>query len=301
MLAQEFGKRVLLVDLDSQSNLTAALIGDVQEYRKQARSIYHLFRELLQGRSENPGWDLSSAAITPAGNVDTIRQTRNLSVVISLPELGQFDEELIDYLEQRRGDRIRIDVAWRKLLQLKIKAVRGQYDYIIIDCPPSLSLFTSNALIASDYFITPMAPEFLSMQGLDLITARLGALRANSELQGSIQVKYAGTIVNRVDIRRGDHQARLSGILGEPRYYPFRNWIGDHKPMYLITDYDHPAQFLRRRWRDLQEKMIPKNMGKDTTFKNPRNSLLRYKDEGDTYTIFDRVRKLTEEFVRRCK
>lgn len=292
-LAHRHKKRVLAIDLDSQSNLTSAMIRDARRIPKH-QSIYYLFKELLQNRGIDPKWDLGAAAVSPCGNVPSDL----LSIVIALPELGQFDEDLADALEQvhKAGSGLKVDIGWRRVLSKKIEKVRDRYDYILIDCPPSLSIFTSNALVASDWYVTPMAPEFLSIQGLDLIDSRMKALAAKAGLKGKL-AKFAGSILNRVDIRRKDHIERATEVLTGPRFRAFENWVGDHKPLYLVTDFDYPDNVLHCPWASLQHKYEIDNQ----PFKNPRKTRLEYKTENDTYTAYQRLEKLTNEFVSRCR
>jgi len=291
-LAHRHKKRVLLIDLDSQSNLTSAMVGDPSRFSRKT-SIYYLFKELLEQRGIDPKWNLQTAAINPCGNVPSDL----LSIVVALPELGQFDEDLADALEQsQKSGALKVDIGWRKVLSRKIEKVRDLYDYVLIDCPPSLSIFTSNALVASDWYVTPMAPEFLSIQGLDLIDSRMKALAAKSGLKGKL-ADFAGCILNRVDIRRRDHIEKASSVLNNRRFKAFENWVGDHKPMYLVTDFHYPDNVMHHPWPSLQKKYEFDNQ----TFVNPRKSRLEYKAEADEYTAFQRLEKLTNEFVSRCR
>ncbi len=217
-----------------------------------------------------------------------------------MPELGQFDEELADLLEKGGKEAstsgIKVTVEWRKILKDRLSSLRSQYDYILIDCPPSLSLFTSNALVASDYFVTPIAPEFLSIQGMDLITSRLGRLKQRKGLQ-DMNVKFAGCIINRIDIRRKDHLELCEQTIYKNygKYHPFKYWIGDLKPMYIVTDYYYPFEKHGRKWRSVQEKYNYE----DRNFRNPKGSL-HIPDEGDYYSLYNVLFKLTTELIGRC-
>jgi chromosome partitioning protein len=240
---------------------------------------------------------MHNAIVATCSNIE---YNTNLSVVLSLPELGQFDEELADLLEkggkEASASGIKITVEWRKILRDRLSSLRSQYDYILIDCPPSLSLFTSNALVASDYFVTPIAPEFLSIQGMDLITSRLGRLKQRKGLQ-DMSVQSAGCIINRIDIRRKDHLEICEQTIHKNygKYKPFKYWIGDLKPMYIVTDYFYPFENLGRKWRSVQEKYNYE----DRNFRNPKGAL-HIPDEGDYYSLYNVLFKLTTELIGRC-
>jgi len=125
----ELDKKVLLIDLDPQANLTLSLgVG------RTPNTIY----EALRGEIE----------LSPVPVRD------NLDVVIATLDLSGAEMELIN--EAGR------EFIMRELLS----PVREEYDFIIIDCPPSLGLLTLNALTSSDYVLIPLQTEFLAMQGL---------------------------------------------------------------------------------------------------------------------------------------
>ena len=125
----ELGKRVLLIDLDPQANLTVSLgIG------RQKNTIY----EALRGESD----------LVP------YQYKENMDVITSSLDLSGAEMELIN--EAGR------EYILRELFELVIE----DYDYIIIDCPPSLGLLTLNALTSSNQVLIPLQTEFLALQGV---------------------------------------------------------------------------------------------------------------------------------------
>ena len=153
----ELGKKVLLIDLDPQANLTLSLGIPRQKY-----SIY----ESLRGESE----------LVP------FQYKPNMDVIISTLDLSGAEMELIN--EAGR------EYILRELIQLVIE----DYDYIIIDCPPSLGLLTLNALTSSDYVYIPLQTEFLALQGLSKIKQVIDKVkfRLNKKLEmgGVIATMY---------------------------------------------------------------------------------------------------------------
>ena len=125
----ELGKKVLLIDLDPQANLTLSLGIPRQKY-----SLY----EALRGESE----------LVP------VTYKEGLDVVTSSLDLSGAEMELIN------------EAGREYLLRELFELVIDDYDFIIIDCPPSLGLLTLNALTSSDYVYIPLQTEFLALQGL---------------------------------------------------------------------------------------------------------------------------------------
>ena len=128
------GKRVLLVDLDPQGNATSGV--GVQR-KKVKLSSY----DILIGRAK------AADAIIDTG-------FKNLHVIPSQMSLAGAEFELID-TENRET-----------LLRNALEDIQADYDYIFIDCPPSLGILSINALAASDGVIIPMQCEFYALEGL---------------------------------------------------------------------------------------------------------------------------------------
>ena len=125
----ELGKKVLLIDLDPQANLTLSL-----GIPRQKVTIY----EALRGESE----------------LEPFTVRNNLDVVTSSLDLSGAEMELIN------------EAGREYILRELFEPMTEIYDYIIIDCPPSLGLLTLNALTCSRYVIIPLQTEFLALQGL---------------------------------------------------------------------------------------------------------------------------------------
>ena len=126
------GHSVLLVDLDAQSNLTSSLMKGEPD-----TSIY----SALLGKSEMPIIPLSE----------------NLFLVPATLQLAMADLELASAMARER------------LLAELLEKVSGKFEYILIDCPPSLGLLTLNAFTASTDIIIPLVAEVLPFKGLTMI------------------------------------------------------------------------------------------------------------------------------------
>ncbi|MBI5887047.1 MAG: ParA family protein [Deltaproteobacteria bacterium] len=144
-------RRVLLVDFDPQSNATSGL-----GIEKHGRGIY----EAVAGDEELKG---------------LIRDTelRFLKLAPSSRELTGAEVELIDYI----GREFRLKECLRPLVDA--------FDYIIIDCPPSLSILTVNALVAADSVLIPLQCEYYALEGISEIMKTIGIIksRLNSALE----------------------------------------------------------------------------------------------------------------------
>lgn len=147
------GKYVLLIDLDSQGNATGGLGVSVKEHE---HNVYHALvddvnPEIFIKRTSLLGLDIMPAAPSLAG---------------ATVELVSMDER---------------ETRLRKVLN----SVRTNYDYILIDCPPSLSLLTVNALAASEKVIIPVQCEYYALEGLSQLLETIDLVRngVNPDLQ----------------------------------------------------------------------------------------------------------------------
>ena len=145
------GKKTLLIDEDSQGNSTSGLSRSVTFYK----SLYDV---LLNDTSPE------EAVVKTA--------VRKLHLLPASIDLAGAEIEIAPLAERE------------SLLKRKIEPLREQYDYIIIDCPPSLGLMTLNALVASDSIIIPIQAEFYALEGLSQLvkTVQVVSRRMNPRL-----------------------------------------------------------------------------------------------------------------------
>ena len=163
------GKKVLLVDLDPQGNATTGVgfnKGDIE------KSIYDIFN--------------NTAVMS-----EVILKTRfkNLDLLPSSLQLAGIDIELIE-----RG---REDPTFQRSAQLlnSINSIKDNYDFVIIDCPPTLGLITTNALVASDSVIIPVQCEFYALEG---ITQLLNAIMLTKKKLNP-ELKLEGVLLTMFD------------------------------------------------------------------------------------------------------
>jgi len=176
------GKEVLLVDLDPQGNATS---GYGIDKRALDACIYNV---LL---SETPVEDVILSCV--AQGVDVLPSTINLAGA---------EVELVN------------EMARENRLKSALGSLRGRYDYILIDCPPSLGLLTINALVAADKLLIPIQCEFYALEGvtklLDSMKRVKSILNPSLDIFGIVMTMYdsrtnlANQVVNEVRSFFGD-------------------------------------------------------------------------------------------------
>ena len=156
------GRRVLLVDLDPQGNAT---MGSGIDKRALDPTVYDVLLETTP---------ISAARKrSPTGGYDVLGANR---------ELAGAEVELVE-LEHRE-----------KRLKLALQAVKDDYDFVLIDCPPSLSMLTLNGLCAAHGVIVPMQCEYFALEGLSDLVNTIKQVHANLnrdlEIIGLLRVMF---------------------------------------------------------------------------------------------------------------
>jgi chromosome partitioning protein len=281
--------KVLLIDLDGQSNLTFASLAEdeIKSCWDSKKSTFHFFASFLGYR--NIG--LNECICERCSNITNVRG--KLHIVPSSFELFNFEERLMEAYE--KGLNIDLE-SLRKALKAALvnENILEDYDYIIIDCPPNLSILTANAILASDYYVVPVIPEKLSTYGLNLIKRRIGELKV--PYPDDVKIKYAGAVLNRIDIRRTDHIELAEQIMKDEDFKCFGYWIGDWKPLYLVTDYNI------KRYENVYKKY-----GMGTKRKRPydKSDLLSWSGDIDSMTadyfrVYERISGFVKELISRA-
>lgn len=140
------GHSVLLVDRDPQASATRS----VTPRGKIATTLYEV---LLENQAPQDAIVLTT--------------TPNLELLPASPDLAGSEIELLDALDRERALRVALD------------RVDKHYDYILVDCPPSLVLLTVNALVASDAVVVPVQCEYLALEGVARLLDTISRIRSN--------------------------------------------------------------------------------------------------------------------------
>ncbi len=177
------GQRILLVDLDPQGNATSALlaspasINDVGAEVTERRSLYHAI-----------------VGDTPATELILATRFKNLSTIPATLEMAGAEAEVA-----------RLD-DHNKQIRKALGAIReqNQFDYAILDCPPSLGVLMTNALVAADELLVPIQCEYYALEGLGLLMQVMNLLREGGD---NPDLTIAGLVLTMYDSRTNLNQA----------------------------------------------------------------------------------------------
>lgn len=300
-----FNKRVLIVDMDAQANLSYIMVPYrwIRSQTENRRTIYHFFESAILGQQVS----LSDFVARPPLIVSNVnrefstelkRSRQTLDMVISTPQVAQLDERLLQLWENGQA----MPKNLRNALKEGVGQLQDQYDVVLIDCPPGLSFFSSTALIASDFFISPIIPEPLSLEGVRLVQDRARELGRMSDCK----VEFAGVVLNIVKHYRNTHRITAEQVYGSriSELRPFLAWIPDNERIRTLGEFEIDTERIRDGWAagvDNKFHTVDTKYSVSWLLNNPIDGPLAQvrQAEGARYRINERLERLVGEFGQR--
>lgn len=200
LLASEHRKRVLLIDLDPQTNATVMLIGDERwgELNEAGHTLKTLFSDALLEDEGKRSFDLEA---TRQQHVSPVREVTGLDLLPSSLDMIDVQDKLATIPMGRY-----YSTNPTSLLQRATKTIIDEYDYVMIDCPPNLGIITLNGLRMANGFVIPTIPDILSTYGIPQILKRVAGfadeLQEHIEPYGILISKYRSITIHNNTIAR---------------------------------------------------------------------------------------------------
>lgn len=232
-VCQELGRRVLAFDLDTQANFSSSFLTQ-PDHRPAVEALFH------------PAAEQEPSAL--------IRRTAHahIDLIPGSPDLARFD--LSDQQQWEKADLhlTLVDV---------VNELRGQYDYLVFDCPPRLSLVSFAALCASDAVIIPMEAADWGAQGIMQVTAAVRYVQQhfNTNLQ------LLGYLVSRFKTRRAYQQSYLQQLRAHfgdlafdtvlPDLAQFEKSVTDRIPITLHAPRSRAAGIARQFFDEVERRL----------------------------------------------
>ncbi len=232
----QLNRRVLIIDMDPQGNASSGL--GIKRHECEDQNIYHV---LIGEKS--------------ISDIRIKTQYSNLDLAAATPDLVGAEIELVD-MEQREYQ-----------LRHAIQKVANEYDYILIDCPPSLGMLTVNALCAANSFLVPLQCEYYALEGLSQLLNTAGLIKKNL----NPNLKIEGIVLTMFDMRNNlSHQvvSEIKSHFGEKVFNAVipRNVRLSEAPSHgqAIFSYD-PKSIGARRYNELAKELDTRTFEKTTT------------------------------------
>jgi len=230
--------KVLIVDLDPQCNLSFLSLGVDsyvdKVYKKEVGTLKTAFDNYFNDNPTNALDLIQSEVVNSSpGYVYT-----GVDMILSHQELVLLDLQLArnkkagkDHIEETK-----FEIEKLSILKNLLDSVKDNYDYILLDCPPNVNIVTQNAFYASDYYVIPTIPDFLSTTGISLIKNYMDQFNKNyigmHTYTNSPEYKpteFGGIIFNRVDEYSEEPKASqketIANIISQNKNKIFDNYL----------------------------------------------------------------------------
>jgi chromosome partitioning protein len=251
LLDSEFSKRVLIIDLDPQTNATVMLIGDKKwrELNQKGQTIAQLFDDAITGENN---FDLDAAL---QKNVGSVSDSRRVDIISSSLDLIDIQDRLAQMDSGKFHALTPVEVLRRALRPI---LEDDQYDFVLVDCPPSLGLVTLNGLRISDYYLIPTIPDFLSTYGIPQIVKRVSDF---SDAVGH-KIEPLGILATKYRAQSSVHNQQLS-ILKQGKDAPlFSTVVPENSEIAGAAEF-RSVSTLRQKWGYRGQYEIYRSLAKE--------------------------------------
>ncbi|TLQ06072.1 ParA family protein [Marinilactibacillus psychrotolerans] len=249
-MASEKNKKVLFIDLDPQSNLT------------QSFFLKYGLRHTEDLNDPSRGSTVVKQSIQSLFEASSIKKTPIEDIILNLEDDNDIILDLIPgtlstiFLE-RAGNTSNMEKSIYNFIEEK--ELRNSYDYILIDCPPTFSVYTTAALLPSDYYLVPVDPSIYSVLGIKMLEKVVNAIKEPNRVffkdkpirnLGVVFTRYKDESSELIEMIKGASAMREMYFFSE-KFLHTKKLID--KPFYFISDFDDTR--LRNNINDLFEEM----------------------------------------------
>ena len=249
VLSGVHGKRVLIIDLDPQTNATTMLIGEEKwfELDRNGHTLATLFSDAINGENN---FDLDATLQKCVGK---ITEARTLDILPSSLQLIDLQDRLITMPVGQFATRTPVTI-----LRKGISSILNSYDYVLIDCPPNLGYITLNGLRIADGYIIPTIPDVLSTYGIPQIVTRINNFSNEIEADTGHRIVPLGIVATKVRSQAPIHTRtinRMKQQAGTPVgnsgiVYPsvFDTAFAESAQIAQAAEYQGSPLTLRQKW-----------------------------------------------------
>lgn len=205
-LALEHGKRVLVIDLDPQTNATAALIDELEWKKRNAagQTLYQLFADQLT--RDDPKFVLKDSVVKGVSNVGG--GVKGLDLLPSSLDFIDIQDQLVNIGSGHFYKRSPVDV-----LRGATSGLIETYDFCLIDCPPNLGIVTLNGINISDFYLVPVVPDILSTYGVPQIKKRISKFAKEAEAR----IVPLGLVISKYRVQSPLHRDTVQRLRNEAK------------------------------------------------------------------------------------
>ena len=234
LLAGTFKKKVLVIDLDPQTNCTTMLIGEEKwkDLNKNGFTLFTLFKDALY---ETSNFSIND---TLQKNVANILEVNNLDLLPSSMDLIDLQDRLVSIPQGQF-----YSIKPTDIIKMAVNNIKDNYDYILIDCPPNMGLITLNGLRIANGYIIPTIPDVLSTYGIPQIITRVDKF---SDTIGE-SIECLGIVATKVRMQSKLHNNTLKELENGKDAPLFKTVFYENNQMGEAAEYQ-AISTLRQKW-----------------------------------------------------
>lgn len=232
----EFGKRVLVIDLDPQTNATTMLIGEDKWHKLNAKehTLARLFKDALDPDEKKFNLDA-----TLQRKVSDVTSARTIDLLPSSLDLIDVQDQLVNTPVGKYGAVRPFDILWRAT-----KSLIEDYDIVLVDCPPNLGKITQNGLRISQSYIIPTIPDHLSTYGIPQIVTRVGEF--SNEI--AEEVDPLGIVITKYQVQSTVHNSVLKDLRTSGDAPVFDTMIRQANDVAAAAEYSSYGRTLKQKY-----------------------------------------------------
>lgn len=250
-LSKEYNKKVLVIDLDPQTNATVMLIN--QDKWKEAndnnRTIHQMFLDKIK---ETNKFDIEKSIIKGVSGI--AGGIPNLDLLPSSIDLMNIQDAIPMISQMNSFSQSPITVLASYLTQ----DIIDNYDYILIDCPPNLGIITLNGIFLSDYYLIPVVADILSTYGIPQIMDRISKVSSDIKtINRGYNIKPLGIIITKYRVQSRMHRQTKDDLIArsllpanDKGHVPkvFKEFVKETTRISEATDIDIPISTLKQKY-----------------------------------------------------
>ena len=235
MLSEAENKKVLVIDLDPQTNATTMLIGEEKwrELNENELTLARLFKDALDPNHKK--FDLGA---TLQQRVSNVRDVRSVDLLPSSLDLIDVQDRIASMPSGQFYAENPIDI-----LHKAVKPIIDEYDVVLIDCPPNLGIITLNGLRFSNGYVIPTIPDILSTYGIPQIVKRVRDF-SNAIVE---QIEPFGIIVTKFRAQSTVHTNVMKQLASSKDAPLFATAIPENNQIAGAAEFA-PVSTLRQKW-----------------------------------------------------